>query len=283
MTTQTAADGAYKTVATQPKQPGVDAWLRALAPEIERALPKGMDADRIARLVFTEVRKSQRAKAAGIAISSLDECTKESFAGALLTSSALGLEPGVNGECYLIPFKDNKSRTVECQLVVGYQGIVKLFWQHPRAEFIDAQAVYERDEFRYAKGLNPVLEHVPFAGDPDERGEVVAYYAVAKARGAAALWDVFTPKQIGRLRNGKVGPSGKIADPQRWMERKTALKQVLKLAPKTTRLDMALRADENTGSELNHTIVPAITSAPDYIDGEFDEQPSDEQPADTEN
>lgn len=264
MTTQPPADN-YKPVATRP-QTTVHAMLSKLAPEIDRALPKGMDADRITRIVLTEIRKSQRAKAAGIAKHSLDECAFESLAGSLLTSSALGLEPGVNGECYLIPFKDNASRSVECQLIVGYQGVVKLFWQHPRAEFIDAQAVYAADHFHYVKGLNPVLEHTPFNGDLDERGEVVAYYAQAKAQGAQPLWDVFSPKQIGRLRNGKVGPQGKIDDPQRWMERKTALKQVLKLAPKTTRLDLAMRVDERTGTELHSMGITELTSSPDYID-----------------
>lgn len=241
----------YKQVAKQSDQPKTVAQLlKVLTPEIARALPKGMDADRLARIVSTEIRKSRNAKMAGTAKHSLEECTFESIAGALLTASALGLEPGIMAEAYLIPYRDNARRVVECQLVIGYQGIVKLFWQHPRAEFIDTQVVYERDEFRYSKGLNPVLEHTPFPGDIDERGEVVAYYAIAKAKDAAAIWDVFTPKQIGRLRNGKVGPSGNIADPQRWMERKTALKQVLKLAPKTTRLDMALRSDENDGSQL---------------------------------
>ena len=43
---------------------------------------RGMDADRIARLVLTEIRKTPQ----------LAECTQQSFAGALLTASALGLE-----------------------------------------------------------------------------------------------------------------------------------------------------------------------------------------------
>lgn len=278
----TAAE--YKQVATQSEQPKTAAQLlKVLTPEIARALPKGMDADRMARIVMTEMRKSRNAKIAGTAKHSLDECTFESIAGSLLTASALGLEPGIMAEAYLIPYQDNKRRVVECQLIIGYQGIVKLFWQHPRAEFIDTQVVYERDTFHYSKGLNPTLEHIPFPGDIDERGEVVAYYAIAKAKDASPIWDVFTPKQIGRLRNGKVGPSGNIADPQRWLERKTALKQVLKLAPKTTRLDMAIRQDESGGSELYRSRgmdVPAIESAPDYVDSEVMPEPVTRQPED---
>jgi len=83
----------------------VATFIKSLMPEIQRALPKGMDAERIARIALTEVRKSEREFAKGNSNASLAQCTPESFAGALLTSSALGLEPGVNGECYLVPYK----------------------------------------------------------------------------------------------------------------------------------------------------------------------------------
>lgn len=258
---------------TRPATPKtISGVLQVMIPELARAVPKGMDGDRIARIVQTEIRKSRNAKAAGIAKQSLDDCTQESFAGALLTSAALGLEPGVNGECYLIPYRDNRRRVVECQLIIGYQGIVKLFWNHPRAARIDAQWVGSNDEFRYSKGLNPVLEHMPAPGD---RGEPVFYYAIVEVTGAQPLWDVFTADEIKTLRRGKVGSSGDIKDPQHWMERKTALKQVLKLAPKTTRLDSALHLDDRPGTDLVRSqalaLPPSIERTPDYIDGQVDD------------
>lgn len=270
-------------VKTPPQSPQTTAGLlKVLTPEIARALPRGMDSDRMARLVTTEIRKSRNAKAAGIAKQSLEDCTQESFAGALLTASSLGLEPGVNGECYLVPYRDNRRRVVECQLIIGYQGIVKMFWQHPRAARIDAQWVGENDEFRYSKGLNPILEHVAATGD---RGRPVFFYAIVEVTGAQPLWDVFTAAEIQELRRGKVGSSGDIKDPQHWMERKTALKQVLKLAPKTTRLDTAIRSDDRAGTDLARSTaieLPAsVAATPDYIDGEvMAEQapPADEPP-----
>lgn len=264
MTTQTDD---YKQVARPSQQATTASLLKVLTPEIARALPRGMDADRIARLAMTEIRKSRNAGGKH----SLEECTHESFAGALLTASALGLEPGVNQECYLIPYEDRRRRVVECQLVVGYNGVTKLFWQHPRAEYLDAQCVYEKDQFRYIKGLNPMLEHLPYKGE--DRGEPLYYYAIVGIKDAKPLWDVFTPQEIAKLRRGKVGTSGDIPDPQRWMERKTALKQVLKLGPKTTRLDLAIRADEAGGTELYRTQaleVPGVAASNDYIDGEVE-------------
>jgi recombination protein RecT len=222
-----------------------------------------MDADRIARLVMTEIRKNPK----------LADCTQQSFAGALLTASALGLEPGVNGECYLVPYRDNKRNVMECQLILGYQGIAKLFWQSPHAARLSAEWVGANDEFGYRKGLQPELWH---RHAKEERGEPVAYYAIVQIKGAEPIWDVFTPQEIQKLRRGKVGSSGDIPDPMHWMERKTALKQVLKLAPKSTRLDLAVRSDERGGGELYQSQgldVPALPEAEstDYIEGEIDE------------
>lgn len=238
--------------------------ITAMKSEIARALPRGMEADRVARLALTQVKKTPQ----------LSTCTAQSFAGALLTSSALGLEPGVNGECYLVPYRDKRSGTVDCQLIIGYQGITKLYWQSPLAEYIDTQWVGENDEFDYTKGLNPYLEHKPARGD---RGKPIYYYAVVRIKGASQpIWDVFTPEQIKALRRGKVGSSGDIPDPERWMERKTALKQVLKLAPKSTRLDRAMSSDEAGGQELYHTMRRDVeietAGGQPVIEGEFTEE-----------
>ncbi|WP_257708477.1 recombinase RecT, partial [Mycobacterium tuberculosis] len=133
---------------------------------------------------------------------------------ALLPSAALGLEPGVNGECYLVPYRDTRRGVVECQLIIGYQGIVKLFWQHPRASRIDAQWVGANDEFHYTMGLNPTLKHVKAKGD---RGNPVYFYAIVEVTGAAPLWDVFPADAIRALRLVQVGPSGDFTAPQPWM------------------------------------------------------------------
>ena len=71
------------------------------------------------------------------------------------------------------------------------------------------------------------------------------------------------------------------------MERKTALKQVLKLAPKTTRLDTAIRVDDRAGTDLARSqameLPPAVAPTPDYIDGEvMGDQDSDEPLTDEE-
>lgn len=254
-TEQTTSASSQQTVAKVDgaQQPTIAQFIGQLQPEIARALPKHMDADRVARIALTIVRQSEiEARKRGGA--SLADCTPGSFAGALLTAAALGLEPGVNNECYLVPYKG------ECTLIVGYQGFAKLFWQHPLAKHLDAHAVHENDDFDYAYGLTQYLRHKPARGD---RGKVTDYYAVAELSTGASAFVVLSAREVKDLRGGKVGPSGQIPDPQHWMERKTVLRQLVKLLPKSANLSAALAVDEQPGSTLAHRGVPVAIAAGD--------------------
>jgi recombination protein RecT len=229
-------------------------FITRLTPEIQRALPKGMDGDRIARIALTLLRTDMLAcNAKGKPGNALINCTEESFAGALLTSAALGLEVGLNGEAYLVNYSG------ECTLIVGYQGLAKLYYQHPMARTLDAQCVYANDDFDYAYGLTPFLKHKPARG---ERGAIVEYYACATLSTGASAFVVLSVDEVKALRGGKTGTSGGIADPMHWMQRKTALRQLFKLLPKTATLSKALEADEKTGSALYTDQLSMSTPAP---------------------
>ena len=242
----------------------VAGFIRQLTPEIQRALPKGLDGDRVARLALTVVRKSHMdAMKAGKPNMSLANCSPESFAGALLEAASLGLEVGAGGEAYLAPYKR------ECTLIVGYQGMAKLFYQHPMAKHLDCQAVHENDDFDYAYGTEPYLRHKPALKD---RGEIVAYYAVASLNSGASAFLVLSPEEVRALRGGKVGSSGNIPDPQHWMERKTVLRQLVKMLPKSSNLNRAMDADEKRGTELRQAQRQAI-EAPAQPQEQQGEQP----------
>lgn len=229
--------------------------VQRMQPEIARALPSHMNADRMARLALTVIRQSEMAKAKGISRVSLADCTPESFAGALLTAAALGLEPGVDGEAYLVPYG------TECTFILGYRGFSKLFFQHPLARHLDTQAVYERDQFDYELGLEPFLRHKPAIGD---RGKVIAFYAVASLTTGAKFFVVLTPDEVTAIRGASGQRRSQIADPQQWMSRKTALRQLFHLVPKSTALSHAISADERSGTDLTASKMPEqITSGGD--------------------
>jgi len=232
-----------KLVKREPETQGAQdlaAYIRGSWDQIKQALPAHLDPGRFVRVILTEVRKSDIQKAAGVSKTSLSECSPASILGGVLAAATLGLEVGVNGEAYLVPYVV-KGRP-EAQMIIGYQGLAKLAWQHPAVRSIQAHAVYPGDDYQVTLGTEPSITHRPNPhGDNDQP---IAYYAIIGLVSGGQIVESLTPDDVRRLRGGRVGPSGQIADPMRWMERKTALKQALKLAPKSASLQRALPIDD---------------------------------------
>lgn len=72
--------------------------LERMKPEIAKALPSHMSAERLARIVYTEIRRNPE----------LMECERTSLLGAVMLSAQLGLEQGPLGHCYLVPHNNKK-------------------------------------------------------------------------------------------------------------------------------------------------------------------------------
>lgn len=216
------------STAVQPSNGGgqtLQAQIERMKPEIARALPKHMDADRMARIALTTLRRTPK----------LATCTPESFLGALMTCSQLGVEPGPTGEAYLIPYGR------ECTFVLGYRGMAKLFWQSPMAKSLDAQVVYENDHFDYEYGLNPRLEHRPTLSG---RGKPIAYYAVAATTTGGSAFVVLSPEDIeAHRKHSKSGNSGPWRDHYDAMAKKTCVRELFKLLPVSVELATATAND----------------------------------------
>lgn len=227
--------------------------IERMKPEIARALPKHMDADRMARIALTALRRTPK----------LGTCTPESFLGALMTCSQLGVEPGPTGEAYLIPYGR------ECTFVLGYRGMAKLFWQSPMAKSLDAQAVYENDHFDFEYGLNPRLEHRPtLAG----RGKPIAYYAVASTTTGGSAFVVLSPEDIeAHRKHSKSGNSGPWRDHYDAMAKKTCVRELFKLLPVSVELATATANDGTVRTDMDFDAL----DEPAYLPAE----PVDEPPA----
>ncbi|PSJ29806.1 recombinase RecT [Streptosporangium nondiastaticum] len=250
-----------RATAAQPAQrpASLVQFVETMRPQIERALPGHMGgADRIARIALTELRRVEH----------LAECSRESFAGALMTCSALGLEPGgVSGEAYLLPFWNKRVRSYEVQLVIGYQGMIKLFWQHPLAAGLDARPVYEGDTFEYEYGLEPRLRHVPGRGP---RGQATHYYAVARMANGGNAFVVLSVEDVEAIRKrSKARDSGPWQSDYDAMACKTAIRRLFKLLPKSAELARAVAHDETVRRDAS----PEGLDMPgEYIEGEIVEQ-----------
>jgi recombination protein RecT len=202
------------------------ALVQQMRPELARALPKHMDADRLARITLTVLRRTP----------ALNRCSPESFAGALMTCAQLGLEPGPTGEAYLVPYG------TECTLIIGYRGMIKLYWQSPLAKSIDAQVVYEHDEFDYAYGLQPFLVHKPRLND---RGSAIAYYCAVTLANGGQAFVVLSRDDVEKIRKrSKAKDSGPWSTDYEAMAKKTCVRQLFRMLPTSTELGQAMTQDE---------------------------------------
>ena len=86
------------------KSMSIPDMVKALAPELKKALPSVITPERFTRIALSALNNTPE----------LQKCTPMSFISALLNAAQLGLEPNSPlAQAYLIPFK-NKG-VLECQ------------------------------------------------------------------------------------------------------------------------------------------------------------------------
>lgn len=213
------------------------ALLKQSVGEIERALPKHMSADRVTRIALTAFRNTPK----------LAECEPRSILAGVMMSAQLGLEVGIGGQAYLIPYFNGKKRQMECQFIPGWQGLVDLVSRAGRATVWTA-AVFEGDEFDWGKGDKPFIHHKPL-GDEDP-SKLTHVYAVGRVNGAE--WPIVEVWPIAKVRAHR---DRVVREKERayhysnnnWemYGRKVALLQVLKYVPKSIELQTAIALDNS--------------------------------------
>jgi len=224
MTTQ-----ALKAVATGKKEETpiakFSSFMDKLKPQLALALPKHMNADRMARLALTAFSTN----------ADLQQCSPQSIAASIMIAGQLGLEPGVNGQGYLIPYKGT------CTFVPGWKGLVDLVSRAGRAT-VWTGVVMPDDEFDYQLGDAPFCRHKP--GD-EIGGKWTHIYAIGRVRDAQMpVIEVWTRAKVQahlKQYNKVGGRHYALADENNFemYGRKVALLQVLKYMPQSVELATA--------------------------------------------
>lgn len=235
----TAATGAPSTettaVVTQAQRDPIGQLMAKLKPQLGLALPSTMNPERVARVALTELRTNPKLAEAALS-------NPSSFMGAMLKSSALGLEVGNGlGHAYLLPFdkwkKDGKEWKVvgtEIQLIIGYRGMIDLARRSGQIESLSAVEVYIGEPFEVTLGLDNTIKHSRvFDGSvsmtPDR---VLAVYAVAKLKGGEVQFDVMTRAQVEAIRaRSKAKDDGPWKTDWVEMAKKTVLRRLFKMLP----------------------------------------------------
>lgn len=217
------------------KSMSITDMIKAMQPEIKKALPSVITPERFTRMAISSLNNTPE----------LQNCTPISFLAALMNAAQLGLEPNTPlGHAYLIPYK-NKG-TYECQFQIGYKGLIDLAYRNGQMQTIQAQSVYENDYFEYEFGLEPKLVHRPAFED---RGEVTYFYGLFRTVNGGygfsvmskAEMDVYA-KQYSKAFDSSYSPWKTCYEE---MAKKTVIKQALKYAPIKTDLQKVLSSDES--------------------------------------
>lgn len=207
------------------------------------ALPKHLNPDRMARLAMTAFSQSKE----------LQKCDPKSVFSSIIVLSQLGLEPGIDGQGYLVPYKG------VCTPIPGWKGYVDLVSRSGRAT-VWTGAVFEGDEFDYALGDAPFIKHKP--GDENDESKLTHVYAVGRVKGAELpVIEVWTKAKVTKHRDkyNKIGQKHYSYGNFEMYARKVVLLQVIKYMPKSVELQAAQEID----------LASTEGKTTDYINGEF--------------
>lgn len=244
--------------AAKPADPATRAiaLLEKMKPQIARALPSTVTPERMARVITTQIRLNP----------TLALCTQDSFLASILILAQLGLEPGVNGQAWLVPYYSTKLKAHICQPIPGWMGINDLVTRTGRAGTWTG-AVYQGDHFDYMMGDDPFIDHKPEAIE-DDPAKLTHVYAVGRIAGVPwPIIDVWTIEKVkAHLKKyNKVGDRHYGLSNLEMYGRKVALLQVVKYLPKTVEMQRAMelegRANEGVEVTLDDVLTTATTDA----------------------
>lgn len=250
-------------------QATLDKYFTQHKAQLVAALPKHLTPDRMARLAMTCLSQNK----------ALANCDPKTVFASVIIASQLGLEIGVLGQAFLVPYKTT------CQLIPGWMGLVDLVNRAGQAS-VWTGAVFQGDEFEYALGDRPFIQHKP-CGE-DDPAMLTHVYAVGRVKGSE--WPVIEVWPMRRVlshrdRGNKQGDKHYSFKYPEMYARKLPLLQVLKYMPKSVELQKAMQADHAAESGkpteiINGEFVTLDTETPEEQQGEAQDteaQPEAEQ------
>ena len=190
---------------------------------LETLLPFKGAVERFKRMTITAIMRDPK----------LLEANRTSFLLALIWCAVKDLEPGVDDGVWLIPF--NVKNVLKVVPIVAYKGLIKKAVETESVTDVQAYGIYEKDDFDFTLGLDPVLNHKP----PKlglARGKLIGAYVVITKPDGTKRFEVIDRETAEKIRNAgaawKNKPGeGPWADWEEQMFLKTVIKRGLKLIP----------------------------------------------------
>lgn len=231
---------AQALIKQQLQSDGMVQALRDSAPVTARAY---LTPERVVRIVTTAVSRTPK----------LLECEPQTLLRSVVDLVQLGLEPGGPlGHGYLVPFFNGKTKRMECQPIVGYQGYLALARRSGEIESVFVQVIFSRDKYRISYGDEPSIKHEPAL--MGERGVPVAAYCVAKFKSGGKHVEVMTKTDIdGVMARSKAKDFGTWQTDWEMMARKTVIRRARHYWPISVEMAQAAELDDrvDTGAYVD--------------------------------
>ena len=212
--------------------------LDQMREDIKSALPPQIPAERFIRTLITTVQMNP----------DLLECERKTLLASAMKAAQDGLL--LDGrEAAPVIYNNRKAGTKTCQYIPMVGGLLKKARNSGEIKDILAEAVYEKDMFTYELGESPKITHKPFWGE--DRGSVVAFYAVVKTKDGGTYRKVMSKGDVDAIKAKSKAQYGPWVDFYVPMGVKTVIKAVLKICPQSSDLESLIEYDnEKTGIDF---------------------------------
>ncbi len=183
----------------------VSKWSGIIKPELEKASPMlakiapkefGQHIPRLITCFNVAARKTPQ----------LLECDPKSIVLALAQSAAIGIFPNTPANrAYLIPYK------TECQLQIGYPGLIELAMRTGLVANVKGVAVYKNDVFDMYEGSDPKIVHKPALFNRGGDADIIGAYGLVKFRNGESQFrwldrDALEKRRAMAFSKGEKGP-----------------------------------------------------------------------------
>lgn len=263
---QAGANGSAPGTAIKPKSEGqmFADWITSRKEALAAVLPKHLTAERLCKIVIGAALKTPL----------LLKCTRESVWISVMNAAQLGLDcGGALGEAYLVPYRNGKTGQYECQLIVGYRGMISLARRSGEIESIEAVPVYKGESFTFIRGLETKIEH-PWSPDVDASPQnLIAVYMIARFKGGGHYFLPMSRREVELVKGrSKASGSGPWVTDYVAMALKTVIRRGFKMLPVSTEVVNRIEAVAERSPEVAADIIDSTaTEVVDTTTGEVTE------------
>lgn len=204
--------------------------------QIKSVVASNLTPEKMCRIAMNELRNNDY-------LAKLAIQNPASLVNAIVQASHLGLEiGGVLGQAYLVPYKN------EIKMIPGYRGLISLARRSGEISSINAEIVYENDEFDLNLGIKTEVKHKPKLDGP--RGDPLIVYMVAHFKDGGSHFEWMTIDEVMKIKARssavKSGRQSPWDTDEAEMIKKTVIRRGWKYLPMSIEMQKASIVEEAT-------------------------------------